>query len=404
VGTRSWALTTRTATATRYNDDRLQLSVLLGDVPATSARADVSMLWKDPGVSAMQKHAYLIIAHNNFHSLERLVLLLDDERNDIYLHIDKKVKSFDFARFSRLPIRSRVIFTPRISVYWGGFSSVQVELLLLRAAVGQSYQYYHFLSGADLPIKTQDEIHKFFAQNSGKEFVQFLSKWVANRVARYHLFSNAYRRQGFVGKVCRFANQYLMAAQRSLGYDRLARHAQPVKYGADWFSITHALACFVLANTKKIDFFRHSAVPSEHFLQTLVFSSPFYDRVYSRTEDDRGAIMRLIDWQRGSNGSPYVFREADFESIMSSGMLFARKFDANVDRAVIDRVYDAVSARQRLLRPNSGTGGNKTGDSETQDTDVRLTKTHSGLNGIENTEDEKMVPSSLTSTSMSTHQ
>ena len=35
------------------------------------------------------KHAYLIIAHQNFHILERLLLLLDDSRNDIYLYIDK---------------------------------------------------------------------------------------------------------------------------------------------------------------------------------------------------------------------------------------------------------------------------------------------------------------------------
>ena len=30
------------------------------------------------------KHAYLIIAHNEFKILEKLVHLLDDSRNDIY--------------------------------------------------------------------------------------------------------------------------------------------------------------------------------------------------------------------------------------------------------------------------------------------------------------------------------
>lgn len=32
----------------------------------------------------MQKHAYMIIAHNEFDLLEILVRLLDDPRNDIY--------------------------------------------------------------------------------------------------------------------------------------------------------------------------------------------------------------------------------------------------------------------------------------------------------------------------------
>ena len=34
------------------------------------------------------KHAYLILAHNEFVILERLIQAIDDERNDIYIHFD----------------------------------------------------------------------------------------------------------------------------------------------------------------------------------------------------------------------------------------------------------------------------------------------------------------------------
>ena len=44
----------------------------------------------------------MIIAHNEFELLEILVRLLDDPRNDIYIHIDAKVKNFDFAYFKVL--------------------------------------------------------------------------------------------------------------------------------------------------------------------------------------------------------------------------------------------------------------------------------------------------------------
>ena len=46
----------------------------------------------------MGKHAYLIMAHNEFYILEKLLKLIDDERNDIYLHIDKKAKNFNFDK------------------------------------------------------------------------------------------------------------------------------------------------------------------------------------------------------------------------------------------------------------------------------------------------------------------
>ncbi len=39
----------------------------------------------------MKKHAYLIMAHNNFDQLAMLCRLLNDERNDLYVMIDSKV-------------------------------------------------------------------------------------------------------------------------------------------------------------------------------------------------------------------------------------------------------------------------------------------------------------------------
>lgn len=38
------------------------------------------------------KHAYLIITHSEFEILSRLLQALDDERNDIYIHFDRKLK------------------------------------------------------------------------------------------------------------------------------------------------------------------------------------------------------------------------------------------------------------------------------------------------------------------------
>ena len=47
-------------------------------------------------------HAYLIIAHDQFDLLESLLKCIDDERNDIYIHIDSPFK----ARYQQDPKRS----------------------------------------------------------------------------------------------------------------------------------------------------------------------------------------------------------------------------------------------------------------------------------------------------------
>ena len=50
----------------------------------------------------VNKHAYLIMAHGNFELLEKLLRQIDDPRNDIYIHIDKKVAHFDFYYFDKV--------------------------------------------------------------------------------------------------------------------------------------------------------------------------------------------------------------------------------------------------------------------------------------------------------------
>lgn len=52
--------------------------------------------------------------------------------------------------------------------------------------------------------------------------------------------------------------------------------------------------------------------------------------------------MRIVDWKRGSNGSPYIFREEDYDELINSGVLFARKFSEDVDKDVIKKIVDYV--------------------------------------------------------------
>ena len=44
-------------------------------------------------------HAYLVAAHHQMQLLQILLHLIDDERNEIYLHVDKKCKEFKEEEF-----------------------------------------------------------------------------------------------------------------------------------------------------------------------------------------------------------------------------------------------------------------------------------------------------------------
>lgn len=72
----------------------------------------------------MEKHAFLIIAHKLDFTLSTLLSLLDDKRNDIFIHIDKKTSEVDEATIKSKVTNAGITFVKkRSSVTWmGGYS------------------------------------------------------------------------------------------------------------------------------------------------------------------------------------------------------------------------------------------------------------------------------------------
>lgn len=284
------------------------------------------------------KHAYLIMAHNNFRILEKLLVLLDDERNDIYLHVDKTAGEFPKDVLKNSVKKASLIFVPRILVNWGGYSQIQAELLLLKESTKCHHAYYHLISGVDLPIKTQMEIHEFFDKNQGKEFFEIDHNITANEIhdrVRYYrpLQNKIGRNTGSKIVIYKKLERLILKIQRVLHVDRTKKVAKPFYKGANWFSITHELAEYVVSKEKDIrKTYRNTICADEVFLQTLAKNSEYATNI---VED----YLRLIDWDRGV---PYTFTLEDFDMILSSDCLFARKFDEAVDMEIVNKIYDML--------------------------------------------------------------
>lgn len=53
-------------------------------------------------------------------------------------------------------------------------------------------------------------------------------------------------------------------------------------------------------------------------------------------------MHEIIDWTKGN---PYIFRSADFEQLMSSDRMFARKFDEKVDFDIVERIFEVLNGQ-----------------------------------------------------------
>lgn len=306
------------------------------------------------------KHAYCIVAFNNWPLLEKLIALLDDERNDIYIHIDKNVKIDNIDRFKTIAKSSNVFLLNRLAGSWGtpGLADIQLEFYKT-ATKTYHYAYYHLMSGVCLPLKTQDEIHTFFDKNSGKEFVHFVSKppvkdYIYKRYSLYHFFLKYVRGDGFFRKALLgvIGEKLSVIIQELFRIDRQSDIRSTLSYGSNWSSVTHELACYAVSRIDEITKrTRHTFAPDECVLQTLVYSSDFKDNLYCMEYNDNyEANQRYIDWERGN---PYIWRMEDYHELMNSGFLFARKFDLNVDAAIIDCIYNEIMKKQQHSVANS---------------------------------------------------
>lgn len=290
-----------------------------------------------------KKHAFLIMAHNEWDILKKILIILDYPTNDIYIHIDKKVKQVDLESLKKEVKESNLYFVKRMKISWGGYSLVNCELVLLSAAIKAMYEYYHLISGVDMPLKTPQEIDAFFMKNKGRNFISIevnISKTrkYLERINLYHfLQDNIGRNRGKMTSLLAGLENRLLKLQNKFGIDRTVKEQTMFYKGAQWFSINHAMAKQVLTDKKFIKkHFKYTHCADEIFLQTIAMRSELRETICS-------VGVRYIDWRRGN---PYTFRLEDYDELINSEMLFARKFSSSVDEEVIDKLFENLMKRK----------------------------------------------------------
>ncbi len=280
------------------------------------------------------KHAYLILAHSNPELLQSLVSLLDDCRNDIYVHWDANSGVVPELHASHSEL---IVLEERVKVFWADYSMVEAELALFDAAYApERYSYYHLLSGVDVPVKTQDYIHAWCDSHPGIEYVGFsvpAEGEVDRRTQHKFIFTDDFRNPPLLKKILRAV---FLKVQDIVGY---RRHHEDVRKGPQWFSATSAFIGYILENRAYIcRIFRKTFVPDEMFVQTLLWNSEFRDRAYDLSDEFEGC-KRFIKWV---DGSLLDICEEDIDDMVSSPRWFARKLRGG-DLEIVEKIKDRLN-------------------------------------------------------------
>jgi hypothetical protein len=312
--------------------------------------------------------AYLVLAHEHPAQLGRLVARIACEHAHVFIHVDAKAAIEPFRQ--AVGARPNVSFVQdRVRVEWAGYSIVEAILRTLRTAMKADFRYCLLISGADYPLKSNEDLLAFFS-NANEEYITFWRladrpSWM-HKVQYHYWIDRIPMREWAAGTEPRYWRRLFWG--RFFKYRRFMpkRRFLPgmVAYGGpDWWSLSRACAQYVLdfvdANPRYSRYYRSTASPGEMFFQTIVLNSRFGERVHNReaymswaAHDEAPATdrpmlpedsfnLRYADWSgelTGEREKPAILDERDWHALTHTPCHFARKFHPDRSRALMDRI------------------------------------------------------------------
>ncbi|MEI0795052.1 beta-1,6-N-acetylglucosaminyltransferase [Brachyspira pilosicoli] len=276
----------------------------------------------------MNKNCILILAHKNHNQIMRLINHLKTDF-DLYVHIDKRnklnIKSFDNVNVYK-----------EFKTYHGGVSLVIATLFLIEEAYKNNYDRYIFISGQDVPLKTNKEIINFFDTNKNKEYISYES--INNSEAMYKEMSFRLNSYNF-GKLYRLI--FHRNIRELLSNFPLIKRTTPknIYYGSQWWNLTNNAIKYILDYTKQnpnfLKRFNYTWGSDEFYFQSILLNSEFKNNCINDN-------LRYLIW---GVGTPINFQMKDYENIKNNinNNIFARKFDEDIDNTIIDKLYEDLN-------------------------------------------------------------
>jgi hypothetical protein len=272
------------------------------------------------------RFACLIVTHTSPELTARTIKKLDNGKFDFYIHLDKKVELSTHAELIAMP---NVTFVQdRLDAKWAGYSVVDASFKCIREIVasGKEYGFIIMLSGQDYPVKSADDISSFLEKKAGKQLLKhwvFETEWAEGytRIYRYH----------FTDKT--FKGRYLVQRLVNL----IVKRRPPIDlrfYGTSsaYWTISPDCAKYVMDFVKSRPrferFLKYTWGGDEFIFHTIIMNSPYALQVENND-------YRYIDWSAGGS-HPKLLTTEDYEKIVATDDLFARKFKMEVDTNILD--------------------------------------------------------------------
>lgn len=294
---------------------------------------------------------FLIASHKNPVQVRRLTaaLLATGSAAQVIIHHDGNAERIDPSWFTNQP----VYLMPRpVRVRWGDYSQVELVLRCLKWATQArlAFDWLILLSGQDYPIEPTVRIERLLGATRFDGFLEIFDDvknpwWPREKIRRY-----CYRYVTFPGSAAPLLRPlaHRLNDRQTIVHIKVGQIGCKVGVrrskvpfsgslrcfgGRQWFTLSGSciryLCDVVTRNPQLVAHYKRTAHPDESFFHTILLNN---SRLNICPDN-----QRFMRWSAGS-ANPDVLVSRDFDEIVASGKLFARKFDASVDSRILDRL------------------------------------------------------------------
>ena len=295
---------------------------------------------------------YFILAHKNPVQLNELIFKLQDGKSFVFIHLDKNVDINLFQSVQQ--IKHCYFIKKREQSRWGGFGIVEATLngmmeiqAFMKLNHGNANYHCVLLSGEDLPLKANAEIHNFLENQQEISFIHHwklpYDKWWDGGLFRFEsLYVFDYNKHTKV-------HYWLNKIVRKLKLDFLLpmnrikkKHPELELYGSSqWMVFSKDLMRSVVdKSNEKLPFkklFKQVLLPDELYIITLIQNFLKGESALIQNSPSHLIIFK------GVNPNPRYLSIEDIKNNNTETILFARKFDDNINN-------DSIAYIQTILK------------------------------------------------------
>lgn len=283
----------------------------------------------------------LITAYKDESMLLRLIRHFSGPSFRVFVHIDKKSRELSLDRLKALKQPNLEVIS-KFKITWGSINHVKAVLELIRISLRYSdIEYYHLISGSDMPLHSPS----WFVSRFEKDRKSYFSNGTLPVLNREH--TRVWRTKFWLPSVfdprsiiVKMITKALFWLQVKLNVERKALGEiamKDVRFGMIWSSFSRGgggqFLEFAATHPRFMRALNFTMVPEEAFFVTALMGTSYQP-------DDNSTDLRYYEWTREM---PAVLDETDFNKVVDSRYIFARKMDSVKSAKLIDLIEQKIA-------------------------------------------------------------